>query len=57
MSAGKAVVLADNNTNTQIFFIDAALDGASGVSVSDIQLVGILNGATADTWTTAMFAG
>jgi len=57
MSAGKAVILADNNTNTQIFFIDAALDGASGVSVSDIQLVGILNSATADTWTTAMFTG
>lgn len=57
MSAGKAVILADNNTNTQIFFIDAALDGASGVSVSDIQLVGILNLATADTWTTAMFTG
>lgn len=57
MSSGKAVVIADNNTHSQIFFIDAALDGVSGVSVADIVLVGQLSAATGQTWVTNMLAG
>lgn len=57
MSTGKAVVIADNGTDSQIFFIDAALDGVSGVSAADIVLVGQLTNATGQTWVTNMLAG
>lgn len=55
MASGKSVVIADNSVDTQIFYIDAALDGVSGVSVSDIVIVGSFTAATGQTYVLEMF--